>query len=283
MNRSHLIIAFLFLLSPLVHAQTEDSLAADPAAWTKSLVGNVSVTQAAYDNWTAGGNNTVAFKTALDGKVEKTADKIRQTHTGQFAFGKSRIQDQGVRKIDDLLRYHLEIAYDVVSLFKPVITLDARTQIDKGYDYSTTPNTVIAQFLSPGYVVETIGVSYEPKPWAKFRLGAAAKQTIVEEESLRARYGLEEDASLNSEFGVALGALVEREVVKNVFLKSELDVFEAADNLSHPDVRLKNLVQMKVNQFLNVNLEVEFYYDNDASEDLQVRQTLGLGIGVTLL
>lgn len=280
--RTLIVAALLAAVGTTAGAQTADTLKT-ASAWTKGLVGSVSLTQAAYDNWKAGGENTVAFKVALDGKAERTAGRVRQTHSAQFAYGKSRVGDQGVRKIDDLLRYNLALAFLVNGPVSPVLGVDARTQVDDGFNYGTDPNTLIARFLSPAYIVESIGVGYEPAPWIKLRLGAASKQTVVTEETLRAGYGLDPDEQVRGEIGANFGALLEKEVVQNVFLKSELDIFEAFTDASHPDVRLKNLVQMKVNAYLNVNLEAEIYYDNDASTDLQVRQTLGLGIGLTLI
>ena len=53
--------------------------------------------------------------------------------------------------------------------------------------------------------------------------------------------------------------------------------------MDKPDIRWNNVVQMSVNEWLNTTLEFELFYDNDQSSDLQLRQTLAVGVAFNLL
>jgi len=151
------------------------------------------------------------------------------------------------------------------------------------FDQLNMKQNLIAQFLAPAYLIEMAGVAYEPEAWLSMKFGLAGKQTIVTEESLRESYGVDLDKSLHNEAGLNLAAILQGEVATNVFLKSELGIFESFSDASHPDFRLKNMLQMKVNEYLSANLELEFLYDRDAWDGLQLRQTLGLGISTSIL
>ena len=282
--------ALLLLLTTVSAAQ---SPAPADTGWAVGLVGGAALTQASFDNWSGGGQNSLAYKLSVEGSAERVLGRIRQTHTGQFAFGQSKIGGEQIRKIDDLLRYTAKLAYLTDSPFILTAGLDARTQVAEGFDYASDPDAEnrVSAFLSPALFVESVGVGYEPQPWLRTQIGLAAKQTVVTAEDVRARYSLGPDEAVRAEAGLSAGVQLERELMEDVALNSELDVFQALlkptsegfeENLD-PDVRLKNLLTMKINEYLNVTGELEFFYDRDLSTDLQLRQTLALGIAVTIL
>ena len=72
-------------------------------------------------------------------------------------------------------------------------------------------------------------------------------------------------------------------IIENVIGRSELSVFAAFDQFDHPDVRWNNLIQLKVNDWLNTTIEAEIFYDNDQSSDVQWRQLLSVGVAFNLL
>lgn len=283
-------LLFLALFSFSASAQ---SPAPADTGWAVGLVGGAALTQASFDNWSGGGQNSLAYKLSVEGSAERILGRIRQTHTGQFAFGQSKIGGEQIRKIDDLLRYSAKLAYLTASPFTLTASFDGRTQVAEGFDYGSDPDAEnrISAFFSPALLVESIGVGYEPQPWLRTQLGLAAKQTIVTASDVRTRYSLAPDESIRAEAGLSAAAQFERELLENVVLNSELDIFQAVlkptsegfeDNLD-PDVRLKNLLTMKINEYLNLTGELELFYDRDLSAELQVRQTLALGLAITLL
>lgn len=291
MRRSLLgLFCFVFALPALSQAPPADTT----GAWVQTAVGGLSLTQAQYDNWTGGGENTTAFKGQIKyGAVGGTT--VQQTHEAEFAFGQSRVGDQDWRKVDDLIRYVFKLGYPLNGNeeYQPVFTVDARTQIANGFDYSTEDDVLISKFLAPAFITESAGFQYKPAPWAQARLGLAARQTIVTDEDLRDPdnpafeftngYGNDPDQTLRFEAGLDLNVSAEREIFENVLLNSELSVFESFQDLSNPDIRWKNLFTFGVNRYLNATFEFEAFYDRDQSEDLQIRQVLSLGLSYTLL
>jgi hypothetical protein len=293
--RKFIVALILFVLPTGLYAQ--DAQPDSVGAWTKSAVGSAFLTQAQYDNWTGGGENATAFKAGLDVKAESSGSKIKQTHTFEFAFGQSKIGDVGFRKVDDLIHYALTLTYPFEGKYlRPVLlTIDARTQLASGFDYGADPEagTLISKFFTPGYITATTGLEYNPGAWYKARFGVAVKQTIVGDAALRDPehpsfaltngYGNNPDQSMRLEAGFDFQALVEKPVWENVLLKSELNVFSSFSNFGNPDVRWKNLLAFKINEYLNANFDFELFYDEDQSSDLQLRQVLSLGLSYTFL
>lgn len=297
-----IFLAFFLFAAGTVQAQvaaeaSDELAAADTLApgWYRSAVAGLGLTQAAYENWAGGGENTTAFKTQFDYGALRKGEKTRQIHTLQFAFGQSKIGDVDFRKVDDLLRYSLELIYDRPGALKPVVVVDARTQIASGFNYGgdEPDGILVSKFLAPGYLTETVGVVFEPASWIRARAGIAGKQTIVADADLRNPedpsfpivngYGNDPDQSLRAEFGSEVVLLGAREVYENVFLKSELGVFNSFSDFGNPDIRWKNLLSFAINQYMNATFELELFQDKDQSEDLQVRQVLALGLTYTLL
>ena len=62
------IITLILLL--LVSATSQDTTAAD-TAWQKEAIGSLSFSQANFDNWASGGENTLALQFDLGGKLIK--------------------------------------------------------------------------------------------------------------------------------------------------------------------------------------------------------------------
>lgn len=287
-------LGLLFLFVGTLSAQ--DPIDDDSTlGWKKSAIVGLSITQAAYSNWNAGGDDTYSGKGSGDVLFEHFSEKFYVANLLQLAYGRRWTESDGWRKIDDVIRYNFLIAYRTHTKLLPTFVVDFRTQFDDGFDYDLDEeNGVrISTFMAPGYLTETAGVLYQASSWLETLFGVAAKQTFVLEESLRDPnnpafesnngYGNDPDQAVRNEVGLNLAAVAKGEVVENVFVRSELGVFAAFNQMDNPDIRWNNVVQMSVNEWLNTTFEFELFYDNDQSSDLQLRETLAVGVAFNLL
>lgn len=293
MNRTFTALLLSFLASSSILAQ--DALEADSTrGWTKSALIGLSVTQTAYSNWKAGGDDAFSGKGSFDVLFEHFSEKVYLANLLQVSYGRSWNDSDGWRKIDDVLRYNFLAAYRTAGHFKPTVSVDFRTQFDDGIDYNLGDDGVrISTFMAPGYLTETAGLGFVPSDWLKALLGFAAKQTFVLEESLRDPddpsfpenngFGNEPDEAIRSEFGLNLNVVASGTIIENVIGRSELTVFAAFDQMQYPDIRWNNVIQLKVNDWLNTTIEAEIFYDNDQSSDVQWRQLLAVGVAFNLL
>ena len=262
--------------------------------WKKSALVGLSVTQAAYSNWKAGGDDAFSGKGGLDVLFEHYSEKVYVANLFQLSYGRSWSDSDGWRKIDDVLRYNFLAAYRTAGYFKPTFSVDFRSQFADGIDYDLGENGVrLSTFMAPGYLTETAGLGFIPSDWLTALFGLAAKQTFVLEESLRDPddpsfsetngYGNDPDQAVRSEVGLNLNVVAKGTIIENVIGRSELSVFSAFDQMQYPDIRWNNVIQLKVNDWLNTTIEAEIFYDNDQSSDIQWRQLLAVGVAFNLL
>jgi hypothetical protein len=70
----------------------------------------------------------------------------------------------------------------------------------------------------------------------------------------------------------------DKDIAKNLNLKSRYLLFAAYEKIQHIDQRLDVTLTAKVNKFINVMVNGVALYDDDFSNTLQSSQALSLGI-----
>lgn len=267
--------------------------------WSFSLGGTLSAAQAAYNNWTEGGLNTLALTAGVDGKAERNSGAWTQTHEMRLALGFVKQDTLDVRKADDLVRLASAFQYEgdgFFQTFNPTLSATLRTQFAEGFNYdrvpkelqtpegTRTPPVQVSSFLSPGVFTESLGLTAEPRAWLVQRLGIASKQTVVWERDVRPLYEFSADRAVRVQAGLSSTTEVNREVIEDVRLRSSLGLFTAFNQASNtPDVTWENVVTAKLNRYLSINFEFTTLYDPNISPDPQIKQSLSLGVRVVMI
>jgi len=285
-------IVFLIvgLISGKALAQEADTA---QVVWKKSLSTRLSATQASFSNWAEGGLNALALSGAVNGTFERISPSWRQLYDVRLTLGVVKQDTLELRKAEDLIRLAASLQYrgdGFFSLFNPTMSADLRTQFAPGYNYSKNPfgdgrqpPVKVSDLFSPAILNQALGLTYQPDGWFRQRLGVGAKETIVLIERLRTLYGLEPDQAMRFEVGVESRTELDRELFKNVRLKSRLGLFAAFNKPELPDMLWENLLEMQVNSWLGTSLEVVALYDRDVSSEVQLKKVFSLGITIKLL
>lgn len=299
-------VVLVLFVPPAVRAQEEAPAAGTPAeadtlgAWDLTLSSKLSASQAAYSNWTEGGISTVALTTGISGKANRTTRRWEQTYDLRLAFGFIKQDTLDVRKADDVIRLSAALQYEGEGFFQrfnPTVAAEARTQFADGFNYDKVPPKLdpdqgpgpslpvkVSDFMSPGVFTQTIGLTYDPRPWFTQRFGLSAKQTAVTIQRLRPVYGLRPSRPVRVEAGLASTTEVDRLIFENVRLKSTLSLFAAFNETDQlPDATFENIITMQVNQWLGVDFELTTLYDRDISSELQVKEILSVGFTFVLI
>ena len=137
--------------------------------------------------------------------------------------------------------------------------------------------------FSPAYIKQSLGLTYDADDWWSLTLGVAGKETVVTIDRLRPLYMEGLNQSVRVQVGMDAATEVEREIFENVLLQSRLGLFAAFNKSDLPDMRWENRLTMRVNQWIEVDLEAVAYYDRDVSAELQFREALSLGVYYTFL
>ncbi|MEX1213215.1 MAG: DUF3078 domain-containing protein [Balneolaceae bacterium] len=292
MARFGVVLLFMMTMWSPEAALAQDDLIADEeldgweAQWNAGLNGS----QASYSNWSKGGVNNLSMVTTTQFSTLYRYQRVSYGARIRARYGESRIQDEGVRKIDDRIsfrnRFQQELADDEVD-FRLFANFNFETQFDKGYDYGAGENgedVLISRFMAPANFSQNAGLAYVPRDEFAIEAGLGLKQTIVVDTTLSERYGLEPGARLFNEAGFNTGVSLDLDIMENLGYTGYLETFTNLNrHVRRTDVTMAHELTGRINDFLNMSLRFEVLYDDDYSTELQWSQVLSAGLSIAIL
>lgn len=269
-------------------ARRPDSL----LGWTTGLVASVSVAQAAYENWTRGGQNSLALTGRLDGRFERLGRRWDALYTARLGYGIVRLDTLDVRKAEDEIRLEATWRYLAPSglgEFQPTLAARFRTQFATGYAYTRNPfndgrptPVAVSDLFAPAEFSESAGLTYDGG-WIKQRAGVGLRQTVVSHPEFRILNGLDDDQRVRFDAGLEARTDLDRALMENVTLRSTLSLFAPFVPMRRPDATWETRLALRVNRWLQANVEAVALYDITRSERVQLREAFTLGLTMNVL
>jgi len=274
-------VLILLFLANLINAQQDTT---KEFGWSPSGIAGLNVSQIALSNWSQGGDNSLTWTLTGDFGLKYINKSYTFDNTLKVAYGRTKLGGEEFRTNDNDFYLVNLISKNIDNWeIKPYFSNSIRTSIAKGYDYTTTPTTEIADFFDPGYINQSAGFIYDKHKYFTTRLGLGAQEVFT---NVNTKYtddpATPEIETFKFDLGIESVTTSEITVAKNLMLKSNLRLFSRFKKLSVWDVRWDNTLVAKVNDFMNVNLTCLFVYQEDQSKQGQIKQTLQLGIVYTL-
>lgn len=297
MYRYATLFALLGLLLSTGPASAQEADTLETGGWDVNLVGTLTGTQAAYENWQEGGLNSLAAGAGLSGEATREGDLWKHAYELRAAISLVKQDTLAVRKATDQLRLSTNLQYlgdGWLGAWNPTVALMVRTQFAPGLAYDKIPDELngtvtgplpvkVSDIFSPAVMTESVGLTFDRLDWITQRFGLAAKETVVMIERLRPLYGVALDDPVRWEAGLESRTELDREVFENVRVRSSLGLFAAFNNPDMPDLLWETVVNMKVNSWLSIDFQFDTLYDSDISDRFQIKETLALGISVAFI
>lgn len=262
-----LFLSFL-IMGSIIGAQAQDS--PQDTIWTWSGFFSQQFNQSSFTNWAAGGENSLASTSILNLGANYSKDVYTWENQLQMAYGIIKTENLSLRKNEDKIDFLSRFGRSITEKLMLSAQLNFQTQFDKGYNYPND-SVMVSKFLSPGYLTVSLGLDY--RPWevlAIYFSPAAGKFTFVANDSLalQGAYGVDPGENVRSEFGALLSLIFNSEIMENVMVSSQLDLFNnytdpISSNRSNIDVDWETSVNMKINRFLTASLLFHLVYDHD--------------------
>jgi hypothetical protein len=257
--------------------------------WRVHSTFGININQAAFsDNWSGGGVNSLALGGQFNYNAEYNKDKINYVTQIDLVYGKLKNKDQLERKTNDRIFVDNKAAMQISKYWYFFGSLSFESQFDIGYTYAKDDNgnetrSVISNFMAPGYVTESIGLEYKPVNYFSLRLGTGtARQTFMLDTTLYKNnpknFGVPIGKTFKNELAFQAVANIDKDIAKNLNLKSRYLLFASYEKIDHIVQRLDLTLTAKVNRFINVTVNGVALYDDDFSNYLQTSQALSLGI-----
>ena len=253
--------------------------------WQASWVWGLNGAQAAYNNWSGGGTNTISATGSTVFGLRFRKDRFAYALDTNLKYGKARISGEGTRKTDDRIAVNNKFSYQFNNeRWSAFANVNFSTQFDEGYDYSVEPDSLISNFFAPAYFTQIAGVAYTPTGYFSAQGGLAMKETIVSDDELTGTYGLEEGKNIRFEPGYSTGLFFEKILFSNIKLVSSVETFtNLQKSISSTDIHFSNELIGKINDFMNMSFQYAMVYDDDFSKRVQIKQVLSAGVSVNIL
>jgi len=249
--------------------------------WKTGGLFGISISQASFTNWAAGGQNTIAlggiFSAYAKYKNEHTSwDNMLDLGYGILKQGK----DADFIKTDDKVDFTSKYGRKASSSWYYAGLVNFKTQMTAGYNYPNVSNK-ISDLLAPAYVLAAIGMDYKPNDkLTAFIAPITSKNTIVNNDSLANVGAFGVEAAVLDATGsiVTPGKKIRNEVGgyvrmvyqqtffkdKSVSVTSKLDLFSNyQNNPQNIDVSWETIIGLKVNKWITTTITTHLLYDDD--------------------
>lgn len=272
------ILLILIVLVPFV-GKAQDEAAA--SKWNYEGLSSLTYSQTNFSDWAAGGVNSYSINGLFNFELKWKGDNATFENFLDMGYGMVDNATDGLRKGEDRIDFTSKYGLKAADKWFYSAMFNFKSQFDAGFDFSTTPNTLTSKFMSPGYVNLALGMEYKPNPDLFVVIAPlAAKITVVNDETLPIRYGVEDGETTRTEAGGNLKVMYNKaDIVKNVGLKTKLELFSNyAENPENIDVNYEILLSMKVNEWLSATFNAQVIYDHDVQLSTQYKHIFGAGL-----
>jgi hypothetical protein len=288
MNKILLLITGFISLNSF--AQKADSI--QKTKWTHNVQTGLNITQSSFsENWKGGGINSISYGGFLNvlSKNQGVKWSINSDLQLQLGFLNNGLQ---TIKNSDRIFYDLKAGRKIAKSWDLFISTNFQSQFDDGFTYvkskgssSNDSGIYVSNFMAPAYLTSSLGLEYKPVTyfWARLGIGTLRQTFVLDEElSNRKLYGLEKagDKIRNQAVVQAIFSF-DKDVMKNINLKLRSATnwdYIKFDKVGSIVERFDLNLTMKVNKYINTNIQAVVLYDYDQDKDWQRSQILSLGI-----
>jgi len=258
--------------------------------WKKAITFGLNFSQSAFsNNYAAGGVNAVALGTNFIYHTEYNKAPFSYVSELNLQYGVSKNKGQGKRKTNDRIYFDNKLASQLSKHWYFFGALTFESQFDKGYNYidngnGTFTTQYISNFMSPGYLTESLGFEYKPTGYFDLRLGTGtARQTFVLDHKIHVdqtdNYGVDTLKTVKNDLAFQIVALFDKDIMKNIHLNTRYALFipygESTKFITH---RIDMVLSARVNRLINVTINGTMLYDRHTQKDVQATEGLALGM-----
>jgi hypothetical protein len=247
---------------------------------TGGLVG-VTISQASFTNWAAGGQNTIALGGLVNLFANYKSEHSSWDNMLDMGYGLLKQGKNGdFIKTDDKVDFTSKYGRKASSKWYYAGLVNFKTQMTAGYNYPDV-STKISDLLAPAYILAAIGMDYKPSDkLTAFVAPITSKNTIVNDEALANAGAFGVEAATYNENGELLTAgkrsrsevggyvrMVYQQTYfkdKSVSILSKLDLFSNyKSNPQNIDISWETIIGLKVNKFITTTITTHLIYDDD--------------------
>jgi hypothetical protein len=260
--------------------------------WKIKGFGKVNISQTAFFNWAAGGDNSVASNLHVNLTASYKQGNWEWDNVFNSDFGLIYSSSDGWQKSVDKIEISSIFGYahhDKKWYYSAL--LDFKTQYANGYS-SPHDKTYISAIMAPGYLNLGLGMDYKPSAnFTAFYSPFTGRFTFVLDDSLSqaGAFGINPGEHVKRQVGMSAKIMAKVKLMENVKATTTLDLFSPyIDTFGNIVVDWDMTIHMKINKYLSATINTSLKYDdkvstldkdgNPAGAKVQFKEIVGLGI-----
>lgn len=280
-----------------LRSSTERNIAKDAndttaKKWKKGGLYGINISQGSLNNWAAGGDDfSLSVNSVLSLFAFYKNGKHSWDNTLDFNLGYVNTTSLGGRKNDDRFDVLSKYGYEIAPKLNIAGLVNFRTQFFDGFTYDGDNNkTFSSAFLSPGYLLTSVGLDYKPVEGLSIFVSPITSRWIfVMDDTLSAKglYGVDSSKHSANEIGAFASISYIKNFSKILSYKGRLDLFSNyKKNPQNVDLIMSNVLNIKLSKVLSATYSLDLIYDDDVrlfgknktSAGLQVKSLIGIGL-----
>ena len=288
----------LILFNAFAFAQDSQNKPRDPVGGIWAYGGKTTLlfNQSVFSKWASGGINNVSLAIDVDYEINYIENGWSWDTKGKASYGLRYLEgDKFLKKTNDRLEVNSLLGKEFSDTWRYSTILNFKSQIARGYRFGTDDageetRSLKTHFFSPAYLQFGIGLYWKKSKdvWVNIapftqRITFVSRQFTNDLEDGKTYFGVSKGTNHLFELGASIAGFYKFEAIKNVFIENRLAVY--SDYLGKPkniDFDYTLTAEMKVNELISTQLEMQFVYDDNAIQALQAREVFGVGVRMSL-
>ncbi|MBI1804047.1 MAG: DUF3078 domain-containing protein [Ignavibacteriae bacterium] len=277
----HFLLSLCVLVASHAYGQQKDSAT---YGWKHNMVAGLTLTQVAFTDWVQGGENALAYTFSAAGKSVDEEERMNLTSMYKFAFGQTRLGNQGLRKTDDIIDLSTVLTYKLGTSINPYGAATLKTQFAKGFMYDVTGSeTQVSKFFDPAYLTQSAGAGYQSIKEFRTRLGAALREVVTDQFNQYVDDPTTTEVEKTSvDGGLESVSNVDWQMEDNILFTTQLELFAPFKRFDEVVVRSTTAITGKVNKYITAIFNLQLVNEKRISPRTQVKESIALGLSYTI-
>lgn len=271
--------------------------------WEDGATFNLNLQQVSLTNWAAGGESSIAIGATFEAFSNYEREEIVWENQTRIAYGVIRNGDQTKRfeKTNDVFSINTKYSQKFSEQILLSAAINFKTQMDEGVKLenvagqSERRRTLISDFMAPGYLQASLGLSYRSKD-NNFDITAApftGRFTFVLNDSLSnaGSFGVMAGEQIRSEAGISITGNYKTSIMKNVELRTSYNLFSNYERFPTTVVNLEGELNLRVNEYIQSKISTQLIFDEDVlitrtdgtqGPEIQLKNVITVGFTLSL-
>jgi len=233
---------FLLIFTVIAFSAFAQNEADTIKPWKVTGVSSLTINQASFANWSAGGENSISGTALLKIFANYTKGNFSWNNTLNLKYGLLKNESESLKKNDDLIELNTQLNHKFSKNWSSSGLINLTTQFADGYSYPDDSN-IVSKFFAPAYLTIAPGISYKPTDYFSI---------LITPVTMKGTFVMDQDLADLGAFGV--------------------DPAKYKDTIAEGKIKIEDGKNSKI----KLGAFVEFYFKKKLKEDLAYESKLNL-------